>query len=313
MTPEWVASARHILSERAASAKYAHGIKDVVYTFSEEFTETPRYAFPDGSHGGFWVRCDHGAITVGAGPLPEELGPADGLTKGPYSRVDSGRPHRGRGYDRGRTQAARRLREDRLPAGRGRAAARAAEFAVQEGPHAASPDARLRGAARRGFPSARPASCRWTTTALRARSGRSRSLSTATPTTTPLGCATTPWTSTATRAEGAAPPAGHRFHSQAHPLEQWPSTGKTRRTCARRVGSGASEEANVRPSRTRFPKVASRSGTIPGRRASAPMRGMCACWRTAWCWRIPRGRCGCWRPLRRRPSICRPKTCGPIF
>ena len=87
MTPEWVASARHILSERAASAKYAHGIKDVEYTFSEEFTETPRYAFPDGAHGGFWVRCDHGAITVGAGPLPKELGPADGLTKGPYGRV----------------------------------------------------------------------------------------------------------------------------------------------------------------------------------------------------------------------------------
>ena len=87
MTPEWVASARHVLSERAASAKYADGIKDVAYTFSEEFTETPRYAFPDGTHGGFWVRCDHGAVTVGAGPLPKELGPADALTKGPYGRV----------------------------------------------------------------------------------------------------------------------------------------------------------------------------------------------------------------------------------
>ena len=87
MTPEWVSSARHVLSERAASAKYAPGIRDVVYTFSEEFTETPRYAFPNGAHGGFWVRCDHGAVTVGAGPLPKELAPADGLTKGPYTRV----------------------------------------------------------------------------------------------------------------------------------------------------------------------------------------------------------------------------------
>ncbi|MEM7385799.1 MAG: DUF1553 domain-containing protein, partial [Verrucomicrobiota bacterium] len=33
----------------------------------EEFTNTPKYAFPDGSHGGFWVRCDHGQLTVGAG------------------------------------------------------------------------------------------------------------------------------------------------------------------------------------------------------------------------------------------------------
>lgn len=87
MTPEWVSVARHILSERAVSERYASDIQDVVYTFSEEFTETPRYAFPDGTHGGFWVRADHGTITVGAGPLPKELGPADALTKGPYGRV----------------------------------------------------------------------------------------------------------------------------------------------------------------------------------------------------------------------------------
>lgn len=87
MTPEWVSSARHILTERATSDKYADGLKRVVYTFSEEFTETPRYAFPDGSHGGFWVRCDHGQITVGAGPLPESFGPADALTRGPYTPI----------------------------------------------------------------------------------------------------------------------------------------------------------------------------------------------------------------------------------
>ena len=87
MTPEWVSCARHILSTRAVSEKYRDGIRDVEYTFSEEFTDTPRYAFPDGSHGGFWVHCNHGAITVGAGPLPAELEPADRLTKGVYTPV----------------------------------------------------------------------------------------------------------------------------------------------------------------------------------------------------------------------------------
>jgi hypothetical protein len=87
MTPEWVSSARHILSTRAQSEKYRDAIKDVVYTFSEEFTDTPKYAFPDGRHGGFWVHCNHGRITVGAGPLPEQYGPADHLTKGAYTPV----------------------------------------------------------------------------------------------------------------------------------------------------------------------------------------------------------------------------------
>jgi len=87
MTPEWVSSARYILCSRAVSEKYADGLKDVAYTFSEEFTNTPRYAFPDGSHGGFWVRCDHGAITVGAGPLPQEFEPADALTRGQYTPI----------------------------------------------------------------------------------------------------------------------------------------------------------------------------------------------------------------------------------
>ena len=63
------------------------GIKDVEFKFSEEFTDTPRYAFPDGSHGGFWVHCEHGQVTVGAGPLPKELEPADSLLKGPYTPV----------------------------------------------------------------------------------------------------------------------------------------------------------------------------------------------------------------------------------
>lgn len=87
MTPEWVSTARHILSTRATSAKYADGIRDLDYTFSEEFTDTPRYAFPDGAHGGFWVRCSQGQITVGAGPLPAALEPADALTKGMYTPI----------------------------------------------------------------------------------------------------------------------------------------------------------------------------------------------------------------------------------
>ncbi len=87
MTPEWVSSARYVVSTRAASEKYADGIKDTVYTFSEEFTDTPRYAFPDGSHGGFWVHCDNGLVSIGAGPLPTELEPADTLTKGVYTPV----------------------------------------------------------------------------------------------------------------------------------------------------------------------------------------------------------------------------------
>ena len=87
MTPEWVSSARHVLTTRATSAKYADRIADIVYTFSEEFTDTPAYAFPDGSHGGFWVHVDRGLITVGAGPLPSALEPADHLTKGKYTPV----------------------------------------------------------------------------------------------------------------------------------------------------------------------------------------------------------------------------------
>lgn len=87
MTPEWVSSARHILTERAASAKYADAVRDVSYTFAEEFVETPRYAFPDGAHGGFWVAAEHGRVTVGAGPLPADRQPADSLTRGSYGRV----------------------------------------------------------------------------------------------------------------------------------------------------------------------------------------------------------------------------------
>ncbi|NKB98692.1 MAG: hypothetical protein GKR90_09410 [Pseudomonadales bacterium] len=87
MTPEWVTCARHILTNRAKLPKYASDFFDVEYTFSEEFTETPPYAFPNGEHGGFWVHCEQGSLTVGAGPLPDRLEPADMLTKGCYTPV----------------------------------------------------------------------------------------------------------------------------------------------------------------------------------------------------------------------------------
>lgn len=87
MTPEWVANARYILTTRASSEKYSADLRNVNYTFSEQFTHTPKYAFPDGSDGGFWVRCSTGLITVGAGPLPDAMGPADNLTLGMYTPV----------------------------------------------------------------------------------------------------------------------------------------------------------------------------------------------------------------------------------
>lgn len=87
MTPEWVGLARTLLTRRAASPKYAPGIASLTYTFSEEFIRTPRYAFPDGAAGGFWVRVEAGRMTVGAGALPPDLGPADTLTFGDYAPV----------------------------------------------------------------------------------------------------------------------------------------------------------------------------------------------------------------------------------
>jgi len=87
MTPEWASLARHILTARAALPKYAGGIAGLTYTFSEEFTGTPHYAFPDGAHGGFWARFERGAVEVGAGPLPADREPADALTKGAYTPV----------------------------------------------------------------------------------------------------------------------------------------------------------------------------------------------------------------------------------
>lgn len=87
MTPEWVSSARTILTDRANSDKYKDGLRGVDFLFSENFSHTPAYAFPDGSNGGFWVSCKFGELTVGAGPVPEELGEPDFLTSAMYTPV----------------------------------------------------------------------------------------------------------------------------------------------------------------------------------------------------------------------------------
>ncbi|MCY3885603.1 MAG: hypothetical protein OXG24_11900 [Gammaproteobacteria bacterium] len=87
MSPEWVACTRHIVSTRALSEKYRNGLTDVEYTFSEEFINPPKYAFPDGSPAGFWIRCDRGSITVGSGKLPDHLQPANFQNKGEYVPV----------------------------------------------------------------------------------------------------------------------------------------------------------------------------------------------------------------------------------
>ncbi len=87
MSPEWVMCTRHIVSTRALSDKYRDGLKDVDYTFAEEFVNPPRYAFPDGKPAGFWIRCDKGSITVGSGSLPDHLKPANFQNKGEYVPV----------------------------------------------------------------------------------------------------------------------------------------------------------------------------------------------------------------------------------
>ena len=87
MTPEWVSSARHIVSTRARMPALVDGIKDVEFKFSEVFTGTPRFAFPNGEDSGFWVHCSHGEVTIGAGRLPTNLQPADSILVGPYTAV----------------------------------------------------------------------------------------------------------------------------------------------------------------------------------------------------------------------------------
>ena len=87
MTPEWVSSARAILTTRANSKKYRDTLLGVDFLFSENFSHTPRYAFPDGSNGGFWVRCREGQLQVGAGPVPDDFDDPDFLTSAMYTPV----------------------------------------------------------------------------------------------------------------------------------------------------------------------------------------------------------------------------------
>ena len=87
MTPEWTQIARHIVSTRAKMPEYADRIKDEEYRFAEVFTQTPRFAFPDGAASGFWVVCDHGEVTVGFAALPQEYGSPDYLNQLLYTPV----------------------------------------------------------------------------------------------------------------------------------------------------------------------------------------------------------------------------------
>ena len=84
MTPEWVGLARFIVSTRGRMEKYSDGLEDILYTFSEMFTDAPRYVSPDGAPGGFWVRSNYGEMTGGAGLLPLELESADFQDREPY-------------------------------------------------------------------------------------------------------------------------------------------------------------------------------------------------------------------------------------
>ncbi len=87
MSPEWVTCTRAIVTNRAISEKYRNDLIDVEYTFSEEFVNPPKYAFPDRATAGFWVRCERGSVTVGYGALPDHLQPADFQNRGEYTPV----------------------------------------------------------------------------------------------------------------------------------------------------------------------------------------------------------------------------------
>jgi len=96
MTPDWASFAREIITTRAnhpdlqKNSKGEVFQKDFEFIFSEEFTNPPRYASPDGSSGGFWVVFKHGQVTVGCGALPAEYGEPDMLTKGQYIPILGG-------------------------------------------------------------------------------------------------------------------------------------------------------------------------------------------------------------------------------
>lgn len=85
MSPEWVETARRLLSARAE--EFADGIEDVEYLFNEVFTDPPAFAFPGGEDSGFWVHCSHGEITVGYGRSPAELGTPDYMNELLYTPI----------------------------------------------------------------------------------------------------------------------------------------------------------------------------------------------------------------------------------
>jgi hypothetical protein len=87
MSPDWVEIARRIVSDRAVMSVYDDGLTNVDYLFSEYFTDGPKYAFPNGEPGGFWVKVSYGEVTVGSGVLPKDMEPADHLSFGLYDPI----------------------------------------------------------------------------------------------------------------------------------------------------------------------------------------------------------------------------------
>jgi hypothetical protein len=87
MSPDWVEIARRIVCDRARMSVYDDGLRDVDYLFSEYFTDGPKYAFPNGEPGGFWVKVSYGEVTVGSGVLPKDMEPADHLSFGLYDPI----------------------------------------------------------------------------------------------------------------------------------------------------------------------------------------------------------------------------------
>lgn len=85
MSPEWVESARRLISARAE--EFADGIADAEFLFNEVFTDPPEFAFPEGGDSGFWVHLSHGEITVGYGVSPEEFGNPNYYNQALYTPV----------------------------------------------------------------------------------------------------------------------------------------------------------------------------------------------------------------------------------
>ena len=100
MSPNWVSTARHIITARATTIKFRDDarrepmLKDINYVFEETFKNPPRYVSPDGRPAGFWHVMRGGNPIVGSAPLPAEYGEPDTLTAGQYIPIMAGRSRR---------------------------------------------------------------------------------------------------------------------------------------------------------------------------------------------------------------------------